>query len=69
MLKIIASKLYRRGQSFLDEIQDVDWEGDPEPDRGGMGGRISPDGVFNEGNYEEYEPSSIEDPVEEQLPK
>ncbi len=68
MLKIITADLYRLGQSFLDEIQDVDWGGDPEPDRGGMGGRISPGGVVNERNYEEYEPSAIEEPVEEQFP-
>lgn len=68
MLRIIKAELYKHGQSFLDEIQDVDWGGDPEPDMGGMGGRISPDGVINERNYEEYEPSAIEDPIEQQLP-
>lgn len=68
MLKITKAELYRRGQSFFDEIQDVDWGDDPEPDRGSMGGRISPDGVVNENNYEEYEPSALEDPIEQQLP-
>lgn len=68
MLKIITAELHKLGQSFFDEIDDVDWGGDPPPDRGG--GRISPhgpQGVINEGNFEDYEPTAIEEPVEQQL--
>ena len=67
MLKIITAELYRLGQSFLDELGDVDWGDDAPPDRG----RISPhgpQGVIDEGNFEDYEPTSIESPVEQQLP-
>lgn len=72
MLRIITADLYRLGQSFLDEIQDVDWGDDAPPDRGG---RISPhdqshgpQGVIDEDNFENYEPTAIEDPIEQQLP-
>lgn len=67
MLKIVTAKLHRLGQSFLDEIKDVDWGDDTPPDIG----RISPhgpQGVIDEGNFEDYEPTTIEDPIEEQLP-
>ncbi len=59
MLKIVTAELYRLGQSFLDELEDVDWGDDAPPDRG----RISPhgpQGVIDEGNFEQYEPGTIE---------
>lgn len=66
MLKIVTAELHRLGQSFFDEIEDVDWgEGDP-PDRG----RISPhgpQGVIDESNFEKYEPTAVEAPIEQQL--
>lgn len=65
MLKIVTAELHRLGQSFLDELEDVDWGDDAQS------GRISPhgpQGVINEGNFEDYEPTAIEDPVEQQLP-
>ena len=64
MLKIITSELSKLGQSFLDELEDVDW-GEETP------GRISPHGdpgIVDERNYERYEPTAVEEPVEEQLP-
>lgn len=67
MLKIVTAKLHRLGQSFLDELEDVDWGDDAPPDRG----RISPhgpQGVIDEGNFENYEPTAIEEPVEQQSP-
>jgi hypothetical protein len=64
MLKIITAGLYKLGQSFLDEIGDVDWGDNAPPDRG----RISPhgpQGVIDEGNFEQYEPTEIEEPIEQ----
>lgn len=70
MLKIVSSELSSLGQSFFDEIEDVDWGDDLQDARPDIGGRISPhgpQGVIDEGNYENYEPTSIETPTEEQL--
>lgn len=77
MLKIINAELFRLGQSFFDEIGDVDWGGDDPPYRGRISpdhftsepGKISPhgpQGVINEENYEKYEPSSIESREDEE---
>jgi len=66
MLKIVSAELCKLGKSFLDELEDVDWGDDTPPDKGK--GRISPhgpQGVIDEGNFEQYEPTSIEDPIEE----
>jgi len=63
MLKIITAELYRLGQSFLDEIEDVDWGDNAQSETG----RITPhgpQGVINEGNFEDYEPTDIEDSIE-----
>ncbi len=70
MLKIVKYQLLRVGQSFLDELEEVDW-GDGQPDprqvpvQAPQTGRISPDnpppGVINEGNFEAYEPSQAEE--------
>ncbi len=71
MLKLLSHKLSKLGQTFLDELEDVDW-GDDEPtgriSPHGPGsarpsGRISPhgphgpQGVIDSSNYEKYEPS------------
>lgn len=68
MLKIITAELHRLGQSFLDEIQDVDWGDGTPPDRGGRISPHGPQGVINEDNFENYEPTAIEEPIEQQLP-
>ena len=69
MLKIVKYELLRVGQSFLDELGEVDW-GDGQPDprqvpQAPQTGRISPDnpppGVINEENFEAYEPSQAEE--------
>ncbi len=63
MLKIIASKIFRFGQSFLDEV-DQDWRrGEPEAPPQPHG----PQGVINETNYEYYEPTKIDEPIEEHI--
>ena len=64
MLKVIHANLYQLGQSFLDELENVDW-GDNPPD-------FPPDprgnqGVITEDNYEQYEPTAIEEPIEEHV--
>lgn len=65
MLKIINAQLYSLGQNFLDEVWDLnDLSIDPKDSR------ISPrshgnQGVINEENFEEFEPTSVEEPVEE----
>lgn len=67
MLKIITAELYSLGQSFLDELENVDWGDDARSD---VGGRISPhgpQGVIDENNFESYEPTTIEEPVEQRL--
>ncbi len=67
MLKVINAELFSLGQSFLDEIADVDWGDDPP--QYPPSGRISPhgpQGVIDESNFEDFEPTSIEDPIEEQ---
>lgn len=67
MLRIITAKLSALGQSFLDEVEDVDWQDDLSQ----VPGRISPhgdQGVIDERNYEKYEPTTVEEPVEEQPP-
>lgn len=64
MLKIVTAELHRLGQSFLDELGDVDWGDDTSTDKG----RISPhgpQGVIDESNFENYEPTAIEEPVEQ----
>jgi hypothetical protein len=69
MLKLINAELFSLGQSFLDEIEDVDW-GD-EPQRPSPSGRISPhgpQGVIDEGNFERFEPTTVEEPIEEGSP-
>lgn len=70
MLKVINAELFRLGQSFLDELNDVDW-GDSPPQQFDFPGRISPhgpQGVIDEDNFELFEPTSIEEPVEEGIP-
>jgi len=53
MLKVVSSKLVF-GQSYLDEIGDVDWFGD-EPDFNlGTPKDDEEEGVVNENNYEDY---------------
>mgnify|MGYP001577298549 CR=1 FL=1 len=75
MLKIVNSELAALGQSFLDDLDDVDW-GDEEnnprvqnPKAPPSSGRISPDnpppGIVNEQNFEQFEPSDIEEPFQE----
>lgn len=69
MLKVINADLFRMGQSFLDELYDVDW-GDSPPEQ--FPGRISPhgpQGVIDEGNFEKFEPTAIEEPIEEEVPE
>ncbi|MHA2279872.1 MAG: WYL domain-containing protein [Promethearchaeota archaeon] len=69
MLKVINAELSSLGQSFLDELDDVDW-GD-EPQRPSPSGRISPhgpQGIINERNFEQFEPTTIEEPIEEGAP-
>jgi hypothetical protein len=69
MLKVINASLYRLGQSFLDELDDVDWGDDPQQPQ--QSGRISPhgpQGVIDEGNFESFEPTAIEEPVEDAIP-
>lgn len=71
MLKIISAELYSLGQSFLDEIDDVDW-GDEKPDPLELPGRISPhgpQGVINEENFEQFEPTSAEESEEGRISK
>ena len=61
MLKIVHADIFKLGRSFLDEVHDVDW-GDDEA-RPQSSGRISPhgpQGVVDEGNFEQYEPSVAE---------
>lgn len=63
MLRIVTSELCKFGQSFLDEMQDIDWGDEPDPRQLPPTGRISPDnppGVVNEENFEQYEPSQAE---------
>jgi hypothetical protein len=80
MLKIVTSKLHRWSESFFDEMADADWGG-PAPDIGNIG-RISPgpdkptnriephgpQGVINEDNYIDYEPSYVDKNPESQMP-
>jgi len=69
MLKVINANLFRLGQSFFDELEDVDWGDDsqaPSPS-----GRISPhgpQGVIDEGNFEKFEPTAVEEPVDQSIP-
>jgi len=74
MLKIISAELHMFGQSFFDELEDIDWGSDDPPDIGRISpsptkntGKISPHGTgfIDENNYEQYEPSVI-DAIEEQ---
>ena len=76
MLKIVNSELVALGQSFLDDLDDVDWGDGEENPRGVQkpygppsSGRISPDnpppGIVNEQNFEQFEPSDIEEPFQE----
>ena len=69
MLKVVNCQLHRLGQSFLDEVWPEEDEGRISPGGDSPTGRISPhgpQGVINEENYSKYEPTTIEEPVENQ---
>ncbi len=62
MLKIINAQLRRLGLAFLDELEDVDWGPDAEaPEPHGQ------QGVINEDNYEQYEPTEADQPPEMEI--
>ncbi|KKN06109.1 hypothetical protein LCGC14_1080680 [marine sediment metagenome] len=56
MLKIISVKLTKYQQSWMDEIQDVDWFDGSE------------NKAIDEGNYEEYLADDVEKPEDENIP-
>jgi len=67
MLKVISAHLIKLGQSFLDELEDVDWgDDDSEPQSTGRISPHGPQGVINEENFEAYEPDFVEEPVKEE---
>jgi len=69
MLKVVNSKLHRLGQSFLDEVWGDEDDGRISPGPEEPTGKITPhgpQGVINEQNYSQYEPTNIEEPVEDQ---
>lgn len=70
MLKVVHASLAKLGQSFLDEIadwrRDVDW-GDDEPQPGGRISPHGPQGVIDEGNFEQFEPDMAEPQVQEEI--
>jgi hypothetical protein len=65
VLKIINAKLYSLGQSFLDELEDVDWgEEGPDPYWPDRISPHGPQGTINEDNFEQFEPTTAEEPEE-----
>lgn len=68
MLRIVNADLSKLGQSFLDEVNDIDWGDEDRPQPGGRISPHGPQGVIDEGNFENYEPTTIEEPVEDQIP-
>lgn len=59
MLRIVNAGLSKLGQSFLDEIRDVDW-GEEKPQSSGRISPHGPQGVIDEGNFEQFEPAIAE---------
>ena len=69
MLRVINAELYRFGQSFLDELEDVDWGDDEDPRR-----QYKDDpkphgqqGIIGEDAFEQFEPGTAEEASEEEL--
>ena len=64
MLKVISAELHRFGQSFLDEIEDVDWGDDPRRRRVTKDEPPVPHGqqeVIGEDAFEQFEPGTVEE--------
>lgn len=72
MLKVTNAELHRFGQSFLDEMEDVDW-GDPDPQRRTpyVSKEDSPpmphgqQGIIGDDLFENFEPGSAEEASED----
>ena len=70
MLRVTNSKLQKQSQGFFDELRDVDWGKDKQTSEDPLDPRIEPhgpQGVIDEGNYEDFEPSQIDAPIEDDL--
>lgn len=74
MLKITNAELRVLGQSFFDEIDDVDWGGDPDPRKRYVSKSDAPmphgeQGIIGDDVFEDFEPGSVEDIPSGEVPE